>query len=108
MLAVGELHHRGGDGDTALLFHLHPVGGGMAVGLARFHRAGDGNRLAHQQQFFGDGGLARIGVGNNGEGTALRYFGGLSGHRKGNPSTSSRSVRKGGDYSGCAPLLTRW
>ena len=25
VLAVGELHHRGGDGNTALLFHCHPV-----------------------------------------------------------------------------------
>jgi len=81
VLAVGELHHRGSDGDAALLFHLHPVGGGVAIGLARFHRAGDGNRLAHQQQLFGDGGLARIGVRDDGEGTALRDFGGLSGHR---------------------------
>ncbi|MNZ11880.1 hypothetical protein D3C78_287490 [compost metagenome] len=39
----------------------------MAVGLARLHRAGDGNRLAHQQQLLGDGGLARIGVGNDGK-----------------------------------------
>ena len=81
VLAVGELHHRGGDGDAALLLHFHPVGGGMAVGFARLHRTGNGDRLAHQQQLFGDGGLARIGVRDDGEGTALRDFGGLSGHR---------------------------
>ncbi len=81
VLAVGELHHRGGDGDAALLLHFHPVGGGVAVGFARLHRTGDGDRLAHQQQLFGDGGLARIGVRDDGEGTALRDFGGLSGHR---------------------------
>ncbi|MNZ87027.1 hypothetical protein D3C78_1058740 [compost metagenome] len=29
--AVRKLHHRGGDGDTTLLFHLHPVGFGVLV-----------------------------------------------------------------------------
>ncbi len=81
VLAVGELHHRGGDGNPALLLHGHPVGSGVAVGFARFHRAGDFDGLAHQQQALGDGGLARVGVGNDGEGTALRDFGGLCSHR---------------------------
>ncbi len=80
MLAVGELHHRGGDGDAALLFHFHPVGGRVTVGFARLHGTGHGNGLAHQQQLLGDGGLARVGVGNDGEGAALRDFGGLRGH----------------------------
>ncbi|EYU01626.1 hypothetical protein PA99_2147 [Pseudomonas aeruginosa PA99] len=89
VLAVGELHHRGGDGDAALLFHLHPVGRGVAVGLARLHGTGDGDRLAHQQELLGDGGLTGVGVGNDREGTALRDFGGLSGH-------------------GCVPAGIRW
>ncbi|MNP78928.1 hypothetical protein D3C76_1766540 [compost metagenome] len=54
----------------------------MAVGLSRFHRTGNGNGLAHQQQLFGDGGFTRIRVGNNGEGAAFRDFGGLVGHGK--------------------------
>ena len=54
----------------------------MAVGLSRFHRTGDSNRLTHQQELFGDGGLTRIGVGNNGESAAFRDFGGLVGHGK--------------------------
>ncbi|MNE27477.1 hypothetical protein D3C80_1208880 [compost metagenome] len=82
VLAVGELHHRGGDGDAALLLHFHPVGGGVAIGLARLHGTGDGNGLAHQQQLLGDGGLTGVGVGNDCESAALRDFGGLVGHGK--------------------------
>lgn len=67
VIAIRELHDRRGNGNTPLFFHFHPVGGGMAVGLARFHRAGHRNRLAHQQELFGDGGLTGIGVGNNGK-----------------------------------------
>src|SRR5690606_29451520 len=67
-LAVGELHHRGGDGDAALLFHGHPVGGGMAVGFARLDGPGYLDGLAHQQQALGDGGLTGVGVGDDGEG----------------------------------------
>jgi len=52
----------------------------VPVGFARLHRTRDGDGLAHQQQLFGDGGLARVGVGNDGEGTALGDFGGLGGH----------------------------
>ncbi len=82
VLAIRELHDRRGNGNTPLFFHFHPVGGGMAVGFARFHRAGYRDRLAHQQQLFGDGGFTGIGVGNNGESAAFRDFGGLVGHGK--------------------------
>ncbi|MCY1428457.1 hypothetical protein D9M71_443400 [compost metagenome] len=82
VLAIRELHDRGGNGNTTLLFHFHPVGGGMAVGFTRFHRTGYRNRLAHQQELLGDGGLTGIGVGNNGESAAFRDFGGLFGHGK--------------------------
>ncbi|MNF59915.1 hypothetical protein D3C84_415170 [compost metagenome] len=83
VLAVGELHHRGGDGDAALLFHLHPVGGGVTVGFTRLHGTRHGDGLAHQQQLLGDGGFARVGVGNDGEGAAFRDFGGLNAHGDG-------------------------
>ena len=82
VVAIRELHDRRGNRDTPLFLHFHPVGGGMAVGLSRFHRTGDSNRLTHQQELFGDGGLTRIGVGNNGESAAFRDFGGLVGHGK--------------------------
>jgi methyl-accepting chemotaxis protein len=68
VIAVGELHHRRGDGDAALLFQLHPVAGGMASGLAALDRAGQLDRAAEQQQLFGEGGLAGVRVGNDGEG----------------------------------------
>ncbi len=82
VVAIRELHDRRGNGNTTLLFHFHPVGGGMAVGFTGFHRAGHRDRLAHQQQLFGDGGFTGIGVGNNGESAAFRDFGGLVGHGK--------------------------
>ena len=53
-VAMLELHHRGGDRDTALLLHLHPVGSRMPRGLAALDRAGELNRAAEQQQLFGD------------------------------------------------------
>ena len=60
--AVLELHHGGGDGDAALLFNLHPVGDrGAGVFLALDH-AGLGDRAAVEQEFFGQGRFARVGV----------------------------------------------
>ncbi len=73
-VAIGELHHRGGHRNAPLLFHRHPVGGGVAVGFARLDRTGHADRLAHQQQAFGDGGLTRIRVGDDGEGAPLGDF----------------------------------
>ena len=102
VIAIRELHDRRGNRDTTLLFHFHPVGGGMAVGLARLHRAGNRNRLAHQQELLGDGGLTGIGVGNNGESAAFRDFGGLFGHGK-SPGGDSK---KGGEYSANRPWQT--
>src|SRR5579885_2211664 len=59
-VAVRELHHRGGDGDAALLLELHPVGGGMTRGLAALHGAGQLDGAAEQQQLLGEGGLACV------------------------------------------------
>ena len=72
---VGELHHRGGDRDAALLLQRHPVRGGVAGGLAALDRAGHLDRAAEQQQLLGQRGLAGVGVGNDGEGAAARGFG---------------------------------
>src|SRR3990167_93232 len=100
VLAIRELHHRGGDGDAALLLHFHPVGGGMAVGLTRLNRTGHGDCIAHQQQLLGNGGFTGVWVGNDGECTAFADFGGLDGHCAGTRRLNSRSVKKGGDYNG--------
>ena len=81
-VAVFHLHHRRGDRDAALLLDLHPVGGGVARGLARLHRAGDLDRAGEQQQLFGQRGLAGVGVGNDGEGAAAPHLGGEFGHRE--------------------------
>ena len=71
-----EGHDRGGDGDAALLLDLHPVGARAAIGPARLDFARKVDRAAFQQQLFGEGGLARVGVGDDGEGAA-----GGDGHR---------------------------
>ena len=80
---VRELHHRGGHGDAALLFQCHPVGGGVAGGLAALHRTGHLDRASEQQQLFGQRGLAGVRVGNDGEGAATRRFVGDFGHGSG-------------------------
>jgi hypothetical protein len=67
LVLVRKLHHGRRDRDAALLFHLHPVGGGMAVGLARAHGASHLNGAAKPQQFFRQRGFTRIRVGNDGE-----------------------------------------
>ena len=81
--AVLHLHHARGDRDAALLLDLHPVGGRVARGLARLHRAGDLDRAGEQQQLLGQRGLARVGVGNDGEGAPAAHLGGEVGHREG-------------------------
>ena len=45
-VVIRELHHGRGDGDTALLFHLHPVRFRMLAGAATFHRSGGLNSLS--------------------------------------------------------------
>ncbi len=75
VLTVRELHHRRGHRDAALLFQLHPVGGGVAVGLARAHFARDLDGATEPQQFFGQGRLTRVRVRNDGKGATTRNFG---------------------------------
>jgi hypothetical protein len=79
-VAVGELHHRGGDRDPTLLLQRHPVAGGVAGGLAALDRAGQLNGTAEQQQLFGQRGLAGVGVRDDGEGAAALKFVEEGGH----------------------------
>ena len=50
---VLELHDRGRDGNTTLLFNLHPVGGGGAGILLALDHAGLGDGAAVEKEFFG-------------------------------------------------------
>jgi hypothetical protein len=59
---VVELHHARRHRDAALLLHLHPVRGGMALLAARLYRARKMNRPAVQQELFRERRLARVGV----------------------------------------------
>jgi len=74
VVAVIEFHHRGGHRDAALLFNRHPVAGGVDCGFARFDRPRHLDGAAEQQQLFGEGGLAGVGMADNAEGAALLYF----------------------------------
>ncbi len=71
---VRELHDARGHGDSALLFERHPVGRRVAGGLAALDGPGQLDRTPEQQQLFGEGGLAGVGVRNDGEGAATRHF----------------------------------
>ena len=85
LAVVGELHHRGGDGDTALLFQRHPVGRRMARGLAALDRTGELDRSSEQQEFFRQRGLARVRMGNDGESAPQRRLSCSFGHDEMSP-----------------------
>jgi hypothetical protein len=73
-VVIRELHHGGGDGDTTLLFHLHPVRFRMLAGATAFHRTGGLNRLSEQQHLFSDGRFTGIRVRNNGKSAAFGHL----------------------------------
>ena len=66
--AIGKLHHRCRHRDATLPFDGHPVGGDAALRLAPLHRACKLDGATQQQQAFGQGGLAGIGMGDDGDG----------------------------------------
>ena len=66
-----ERHDRTGYRNAALLFDLHPVGPRPPRLPARLDLAGKMDGAAGQQQLLGQRGLARVGVGNDGESTAI-------------------------------------
>ena len=65
--AIFEGHHRGDDGDPALALDAHPVGPRSPAVSLGAHLAGEHDRPAEQQQLFGQRGLARVRVGDDGE-----------------------------------------
>ena len=69
-----EGHDRGGNRDAALFFDLHPVRTGTPGLAARTHRAGRADGPAGEQDVLGQGRLARVRVGDDGEGAPARSF----------------------------------
>ena len=63
---VAELHHRRGNRDTALLFDLHPVGGGGPGALA-LDLTGLGDSPAVEQEFLRQCSFTGVRVRNDGE-----------------------------------------
>ena len=64
---VLELHHGRGNGNTALLLDLHPVGGGGAGVLFALDLAGLGDGSAVEEELLGEGGLTGVRVRNDSE-----------------------------------------
>ena len=65
---VLELEHRGGDGDAALLFQLHPVGHRVPGRGLALDGTGQLDGPAVEEEFLREGGLACVRVGDDGEG----------------------------------------
>ena len=66
-------HDRAGHRNPALLLDLHPVGPGTPRLSPRLDLSGQVDRPALQQQLFGQGGLARVGVRDDGKGAAIGH-----------------------------------
>ena len=62
LAGVVELQHRGSDGNTALLFDVHPVGHSVLGALLALDGTGLVDGSAVQQQLFGQRGLAGVGM----------------------------------------------
>ena len=67
VVAVLELQHRGGDGDAALLLHLHPVRRDPLAARLAVHRARRVDGGGVQGERLGQGGLARVRVADHRE-----------------------------------------
>ena len=75
VIIVVELHDGGGDRDTALLFYLHPVGGGSFFDFVALDSSCHLNLSAEEEEFLGECCFTRIGVRNDGECSPAFYFG---------------------------------
>ena len=53
---------------------VHPVGDGVALRLLAADRAGQLDRAGVEQRLLGEGRLAGVGVGDDGEGPPPRHF----------------------------------
>ncbi len=78
---VIELEHGRGHRDAALFFEFHPVGGRRALLAPGGDAAGELHRAAVEEEFFGQRGLARVRVADDGERAPAGDFGGkVRGH----------------------------
>lgn len=71
---VSEIHNGAGYGDSALLFKLHPVGGGKFLASLCFHGSGHLNGSAVKQQLLRGRRFTGIGVGDDGKRSSLGDF----------------------------------
>jgi hypothetical protein len=74
-------------------------------GLARFHRARKLDCAAEEQQFFGERGLARVRVGNDGEGAAAGDVAQEIGGRRRHGSEGLKKERYDTPKSGGSPVV---
>jgi hypothetical protein len=59
---VLELNDRGGDGNTALLFNIHPVRSHVVKGLATHSQIHALDSIVEQEQLFGESSSTRVGM----------------------------------------------
>ena len=71
---VGELQHRGGNGNAALLLDVHPVRDGMLGRALALDRAGGLDAAGIEQQLLGKRGLTGVRVADDRECAARRDF----------------------------------
>ena len=95
-----ERHHRSDDGDAAIALNAHPIRPRAATLALGAHIARKLNGTTGPQQALGQRGLARIRVGDDGEGATTRNFGGSVGAHGGGYS------RTGGAIEARLPSIT--
>ena len=72
---VVKLHDGGGDGDTALFLDFHPVAGGCLLDFIVLDSSCHLYLSSEEEEFLGECGLTRVGVGDNGKGASSFDFG---------------------------------
>ena len=94
--AVFEGHDGGDDRDAAFTLDGHPVGTGAAALALGADVAGKLDGTAGAKQVLGQGGLAGVGVGDDGEGAPAGDFGGERAGEVGHQGLSGRKKRRVG------------
>ena len=105
VVAVGELEHRRGHRDAALALHVHPVGRDALAPALPVDRARRGDHLGVQRERLGERGLARVGVGDHGEGPAALRLARRGAARARGVALARTGVRGGHGHRVVLPLL---